>query len=107
IAVPVYDLFSAIVRRLLAGRAVFEPDHHHLHHVLIEQGFSLRAALALMLGLALVFAVIGLAGQFMGVPEGIMLLAWLRCSVMHYRSTHPGEALLATPERRRIPPSAE
>nr|MBO2514763.1 hypothetical protein [Gammaproteobacteria bacterium] len=107
IAVPVYDLFSAIVRRLLAGRSVFEPDHHHLHHVLIEHGFSRHAALALMLGLALVLAVVGLAAQFAGVPEGIMLLAWLGGGVIYYRSMPRWDALLGKIERRWMPPSAE
>lgn len=107
ITIPVYDLFSAIVRRLLAGRSVFEPDHHHLHHVLTEQGFSRRAALALMLGIAVVFAAIGLVGQFAGVPEGIMLLGWIGGGVLYYRSMHRWEALLGRLERRWLPPSTE
>lgn len=84
IAVPVYDLFSAIARRLIARRSVFEPDHHHLHHVLIEQGFSQRGALVLMLSLAFVFASIGLAGHLGRVPDGVMLIGWLGGGVAYY-----------------------
>src|SRR5690606_21104634 len=88
IAVPVFDLFSAIARRLIAGRSVFEPDHHHLHHLLIEQGFSHRSALGLMLGLAVLFASLGLGAHFAGVPEGMMLLAWIVAGVLYYRSMY-------------------
>src|SRR5690606_9693835 len=99
IAVPVFDLFSAIARRLIAGRSVFEPDHHHLHHLLIEQGFSHRSALALMLGLALLFALLGLGGHFAGVPEGMMLLGWVVAGVLYYRSMNlRGAARQARPQ---------
>src|SRR5690606_6955997 len=117
IAIPVYDLFAAIVRRLCARRSVFEPDHHHLHHVLIEQGFSHRAALALMLSLALVLAACGIAGHAAGVPDGALLLGWLRGAVAYYRLMGRRRWVLATagklglrarPKRspgRRAPPS--
>jgi len=104
IAVPIYDLFSAIVRRLLAGRSVFEPDHHHLHHVLIEQNFSHRSALALMLGIALLLALIGLAGHLAGVPDGIMLLGWVIGGVLYYRMMHRWSLLLAKFERLWMAP---
>jgi UDP-GlcNAc:undecaprenyl-phosphate GlcNAc-1-phosphate transferase len=99
IAVPVYDLFSAIVRRLSAGRSVFEPDHHHLHHVLIEQGFSHRSALALMLGIAVLLATIGLGGHLAGVPEGVMLLGWIGCGILYYRSMNAWGVVLRKLER--------
>lgn len=107
IAVPVYDLFSAIARRLLAGRSVFEPDHHHLHHVLIDQGFSRRSALGLMLGLALVMALVGLGGQYADVPEGVMLIAWILGGVLYYRSMPKWGLLLGWLERASLPRSAD
>lgn len=104
IAVPVYDLFSAIARRLIAGRSVFEPDHHHLHHVLIEQGFTHRSALVLMVAIALLFALIGLGGHFAGVPEGIMLLGWIAGGFFYYHAMPRWGVLLGKLERMPVAP---
>jgi UDP-GlcNAc:undecaprenyl-phosphate/decaprenyl-phosphate GlcNAc-1-phosphate transferase len=85
IAVPVFDLFAAIARRLVDRRSVFEPDHDHMHHVLIDHGLSRRAALAVMLCLAAVLAGIGLAGHVAGAPDGVMLLGWIGAGVAYYQ----------------------
>jgi len=42
VAVPVFDTFSAIVRRLSHGRAIETADRHHIHHRLLGRGFSQR-----------------------------------------------------------------
>ena len=52
VAVPVFDLFSTIIRRSAEGKSPFAPDHGHLHHVLMDCGLSRRATLAWMLMLA-------------------------------------------------------
>ena len=102
IAVPVYDLFSAIVRRLIARRSVFEPDHHHLHHVLIEQGFSHRTALALMLGLAMLFGALGLAGHLAGMADGWMLVGWIAGGVVYYKMMQRWGLLLGRPPGQKL-----
>jgi UDP-GlcNAc:undecaprenyl-phosphate/decaprenyl-phosphate GlcNAc-1-phosphate transferase len=90
IAVPVFDIFSAVVRRLAEGRSVFEPDHDHMHHVLIDQGMSRRAALVVMLGIAAVFALVGVIGHGVGTSDGALLLAWLSAGVLYYQvMRHP------------------
>lgn len=99
IAVPVYDLFAAVIRRLVERRSVFEPDHDHMHHVLIEQGFSRRAALAFMLGFAALFAMVGVAGHAAGVADGIMLLGWIGGGVLYYQLMRHPEMVGVGPRR--------
>jgi UDP-GlcNAc:undecaprenyl-phosphate/decaprenyl-phosphate GlcNAc-1-phosphate transferase len=48
--IPIYDTFSAIIRRTRAGVSVFEPDKLHLHHKLLGLGFSTKKALAIVYG---------------------------------------------------------
>lgn len=48
LAVPVFDLLLAIVRRTAAGRSPFAPDKQHLHHRLLEIGHSHRRAAFIM-----------------------------------------------------------
>jgi UDP-GlcNAc:undecaprenyl-phosphate GlcNAc-1-phosphate transferase len=84
VAVPVFDLFSTIVRRLLQGRSPFAPDHEHLHHVLTSAGLSRPATLVCMLTLAAVFVACGLLGDVFAVPDGALLLGWLLAGVFYY-----------------------
>jgi len=90
VAVPVFDLFSTILRRLVEGRSPFAPDHEHLHHVLVEHGLSRRATLVAMLTLASLFAVAGLLGDMLAVPDGLMLICWLAGGALFYQMMrHP------------------
>src|SRR5499427_2973623 len=68
VAVPVFDLFSTIIRRSAEGKSPFAPDHGHLHHVLVDCGLSRRATLTWMLTLAGVCVVIGVLGDRFDVP---------------------------------------
>jgi UDP-GlcNAc:undecaprenyl-phosphate GlcNAc-1-phosphate transferase len=85
VAVPVFDLFSAIVRRLVERKPIFTPDHEHLHHVLVENGLSRRATLVFMLALGALFAIVGIAGDVLIVPDGIMLIGWLAAGTAYYQ----------------------
>lgn len=48
LAVPLFDLGLAIIRRTAAGRSPFSPDKEHLHHRLLEIGHSHRGAAGIM-----------------------------------------------------------
>lgn len=48
LAVPLFDLGAAIIRRTAAGRSPFSPDKQHLHHRLLEIGHSHRGAAGIM-----------------------------------------------------------
>lgn len=64
LGLPIFDTLSAIVRRLIKGKslkAVFKADKGHLHHKLIEKGFTQKEAVLLLYGISVVcgmFAVI-------------------------------------------------
>src|SRR5262252_4360409 len=68
VAVPVFDLFSTIIRRSAEGKSPFAPDHGHLHHVLVDCGLSRRATLAWMLMLAAASVAIGVLGDRFNIP---------------------------------------
>jgi len=106
VAVPVFDLFASIVRRLLRGRSPFAPDHEHLHHVLPDNGLSRRSTLVFMLGLALLFAAIGVLGHLFVVADGAMLLLWFTAGVGYYqilRFPRVAVAAVQWPRRSYVP----
>ncbi len=52
LSIPLLDTSFAIVRRLLCGRGVFEADRGHIHHKLIESGYSQRRAVLTLCGIS-------------------------------------------------------
>ncbi|MEE9293860.1 MAG: MraY family glycosyltransferase [Phycisphaerae bacterium] len=45
LAIPLYDVATVIVHRILAGTSIFQGDQRHFSHRLLERGLSRRAAL--------------------------------------------------------------
>lgn len=64
LGLPIFDTLSAIIRRLIKGKslkAVFQADKNHLHHKLIEKGFTQKEAVLSLYGISVacgMFAVI-------------------------------------------------
>ena len=53
-ALPVIDTVAAFFRRVIQGKSPFEADHQHIHHVLLENGFSVKqSVVALMIASAM------------------------------------------------------
>ena len=55
-ALPILDTSWAIIRRLLHGKSPFSPDRGHLHHKLIDLGFTQKEAVGI------IYALCGLLG---------------------------------------------
>lgn len=58
--IPVLDTASAILRRMRAHRSIGEPDKGHIHHRLLEAGFSQRRTVLIMWGWTLILAASGI-----------------------------------------------
>ncbi len=55
IGVPLSDTFFAIVRRLIHHKPIFTADKGHLHHCLLQLGFSHRKTVLIIYGVSSVF----------------------------------------------------
>ncbi|MCO1604238.1 glycosyltransferase family 4 protein [Desulfosporosinus nitroreducens] len=67
LGMPVTDLTFAIIRRKLRGQSIAMADRGHLHHRLLDAGFTQRQAVFLMYGISACFgvaAVLGAKGQW-------------------------------------------
>ncbi|MEO1246003.1 MAG: MraY family glycosyltransferase [Pseudomonadota bacterium] len=76
-AVPIFDLFTCVVRRSLARKSPFRPGRDHFHHTLKRGGMGVRLVLATLTGIQLIYAGVGLLGYYAGIPEPLMFTAWL------------------------------
>ena len=54
ITIPIYDLISVIVRRIIRRINPFKPDRRHIHHILIDHGFSQKKSLLLLVFISLI-----------------------------------------------------
>lgn len=84
-ALPIFDLFSSMVRRMLRGQSPFHGDSEHLHHVLKRRwGLSSRRVAQGVVLCGAIFAGIGVGGYFVGVSDGWLLLGWLATGVIYH-----------------------
>ena len=64
LALPIFDTLFAIFRRIIKGKslkAVLKPDKGHLHHRLVQKGYTQRQAVLIMYGITAIlgmFAII-------------------------------------------------
>lgn len=55
LGLPIFDTLFAIVRRIIKGKslkAVLQPDRGHLHHRLMDKGYTQRQAVMILYGLS-------------------------------------------------------
>ena len=50
LAIPLLDVCLSILRRLLRGQPIFNGDRGHIHHRLLDRGFTARRAVLLLYG---------------------------------------------------------
>lgn len=58
LALPIFDTSFAIIRRVIKGKsikAIFKADRGHLHHKLIDRGFSQKQAVIILYGISATF----------------------------------------------------
>jgi UDP-GlcNAc:undecaprenyl-phosphate GlcNAc-1-phosphate transferase len=63
---PIIDTSFTIVRRFISGRPLFEGDREHIHHKLLERGWSQRHVAFVLYGVCALFSLLGL----LSVTEG-------------------------------------
>jgi UDP-GlcNAc:undecaprenyl-phosphate GlcNAc-1-phosphate transferase len=102
-AIPLVDLFLAVIRRTRAGRNPFAPDKQHLHHRLLEMGHSQGRAVLLMYawtglvaGTAVAIAFVPWPYAAGGFLVGLGALLWL--------VRRPGREKVSTTAEAKIRP---
>lgn len=83
-ALPLFDFFSSMARRILEGRSPFHGDSDHLHHILRRSGLSSRRVAQIILLGASMLAGIGVTAYLAGVADGVLFVAWLAAGVIYH-----------------------
>ena len=75
LGVPISDTFFAIVRRLRSGKKWSDPDKSHLHHRLLDLGFSHRQTVMIIYAMAAMFGLAAVIFSMAKVWGAILLIA--------------------------------
>src|SRR5690554_4962337 len=57
LGVPIFDTTFAIFRRILSGKNIMAADKSHLHHRLLNKGFSQKQTVLILYGISAVFGI--------------------------------------------------
>ncbi len=74
LALPIFDTCFAIIRRLSRGQSPMTPDRSHIHHRLIDMGFSQKQAVAV---LYMISAILGLSAVVLTTSGELKALMFL------------------------------
>ena len=84
VIIPLCDCVSLMWRRHKSGLGAFNADRQHLHHWLLDRGYSVTQANLLMLLASTICAAVGVAGWKFGVPEPVLFIAFVAVFLVHH-----------------------
>jgi len=74
LGLPIFDTVFAIFRRVLKGQSPMAPDRGHLHHRLLDMGFSQRQTVAILYTLTAVLCLTAVVISVRGYLRGVLLI---------------------------------
>ncbi|MFC5711460.1 glycosyltransferase family 4 protein [Thalassorhabdus alkalitolerans] len=77
LAVPIFDTFFAIIRRLLNKQKISTPDKGHLHYRLLALGFSHRTTVLILYGVSIFFGGAALVFSETALWMSILIILFL------------------------------
>ncbi|WP_366923767.1 undecaprenyl/decaprenyl-phosphate alpha-N-acetylglucosaminyl 1-phosphate transferase [Metallumcola ferriviriculae] len=74
LGIPIFDTFFAIVRRYLQGKPIFQADKGHLHHRLLDMGFSHKQTVLAIYGVNLTLGGSGVLLSLVTTEQSLWIL---------------------------------
>lgn len=79
LGLPIFDTTFAIVRRLLKGEHIMKPDRGHLHHRLLDAGYTQKQVVII---LYVISAIFGIAGVLLASENSLKALLLIGAVVL-------------------------
>lgn len=96
VAVPLVDVGLSIIRRFLRNKPIFEGDREHIHHKLLERGFTHKGAVLMIYGVcALAASVSLLASALHNQFSGLLVILFCIASWFAVQNLGYGEFAMA------------
>ncbi len=90
VGLPVFDTICAMLRRIAKNQPIMQPDRGHLHHKLIDRGFSQRQAVLIMYTISLLLGILAIFISFKesGTIVVVVLTFIVLCLIIYYFNAH-------------------
>lgn len=72
--VPILDTFFAVMRRFANGNPIFQADKEHVHHRLLDLGFSHKQTVLLIYGISIILGLSAILLTVITTEKGILML---------------------------------
>jgi UDP-N-acetylmuramyl pentapeptide phosphotransferase/UDP-N-acetylglucosamine-1-phosphate transferase len=95
---PLADTIRVFTIRMLRGRSPFSPDRNHVHHLLIDRGFSHSTATFICVTVNIVLIAAAYLLRGIGntwIIAGLFFICFMSMGLLHL--THPGRRIIVTP----------
>ncbi|WP_069470407.1 undecaprenyl/decaprenyl-phosphate alpha-N-acetylglucosaminyl 1-phosphate transferase [Candidatus Marithrix sp. Canyon 246] len=76
-ALPLFEITTIMIFRTLKGSSPCARDRKHIHYILLELGFTVHKTLLVLFGTAILIAVSGLLGFYLGVSDKVMFWTFM------------------------------
>ena len=87
VAVPVIDCLVLMIHRTRKGRSPFAADRDHLHHILMDAGFSSTGVIAAVMGAGLAIGLAAALALLRHVPQPLFIVAFLLLMTCYFCMT--------------------
>ena len=84
VALPVYDVITTTLRRILNGVSPLTGDRQHLHYLLQDYGLSTLQTLTVFAGLASIGGAIGLSTHLAGIPDNRVFALFVLFGIAYF-----------------------
>jgi len=74
LGLPIFDTLFAMARRLLTGRSIMSPDRGHLHHRLLDMGFSQKQTVTILYTLTSILCLTAVVMSLKDVLRAVILV---------------------------------
>lgn len=84
IAPPVIDCLALMLRRVVNGRSPFAADRGHMHHYMVDAGFSVTTSVLVITGFSLLLGALAGLALLVNLPHPLFVVAFLAMTVGWY-----------------------
>ncbi len=88
VAIPLYDLCWAVIRRSIRGIPPFRSDDGHFHHMVLRAGIGVQGAFVLLVALAVLLASFGIGLDRLGASDSWSLALLVAAGILIVNQLH-------------------
>lgn len=103
--IPLLDTLRVFAIRIFNRRSPFSPDRNHVHHLLLDRGFSHRSITLILVSINLLFITLTYQARSIGstwLIAGIVSIFFAGISILYFTKRQPRLFVAATDNRKAI-----